>query len=131
MKPRSAKAKGRNWQKKVEKLIGEATGLEYGKDCPIQSREMSQTGTDIKVIGGKAKKLFPFSAECKCCEKWNLPAWIKQAQDNQLSGTDWILFLNRNKTRPGEETEVVVMSAKTFFKALAEGAFTKNETQKN
>lgn len=125
IKPSSAKAKGRRWQQEVGRSCAECIGLEFGKDCAIDSREMGQSGVDIKVIGEKAKKLFPFSVECKNAERWSLFEWIKQAQKNQLPETDWLLFLNRNKKAHGEETGVVVMSTSTFYKALKKGAFTK------
>lgn len=111
----SAKAKGRNLQKWVCQQISELTGYDWGSsgdDCPIESRPMGQSGTDIRMES-QVRELFPFSVECKRRETWSVPAWIKQAMENQMQGTDWLLVLRRSRTKP-----VVVMDAKAFFKLL-------------
>lgn len=105
----SRKAKGRKLQKEIAKYISELLDLPYGKDELISSREMGQSGTDIRLIG-KAKKEFPFSIECKWQETWTLPAWIQQAKTNQEEGTDWLLFCKKN-----HQDSVVVMDTKVFF----------------
>lgn len=78
----------------------------------IASREASQTGTDVRLIG-EAKERFPFSVECKYQETWSLPAWIKQARANQSEGTEWLLVVKKNRVDP-----VVVMDAEVFFKLI-------------
>lgn len=110
----SRKAKGRNLQQWVAKKISEITGLSWGKDEMIASREMAQSGTDIRLIG-KAKELFPFSVECKYQESWSVPAWIQQAKDNWIKGTDWLLFIRKNR-----HEEIVIMDAEAFFKIYEE-----------
>ncbi len=105
----SAKAKGRNLQQWVCEQISYLLGLPWGKDELIASREASQTGTDVRLIG-EAKRRFPFSVECKHQETWSIPAWIKQAQANQAIGTDWLLVVKRNRMPP-----VVMMDASRFF----------------
>lgn len=110
----SRKAKGRNLQKYVAKRISGITGIPYGKDEMIASREMGQAGTDIRLIG-KAKKLFPFSIECKYQETWSVPVWIQQAKDNWKKGTDWLLFMRKNR-----HEEIVCMDAEIFFKIYEE-----------
>lgn len=110
----SRKAKGRNLQKYVTRRISEITGIPYGKDERIASREMGQSGTDVRLIG-KAKKLFPFSIECKYQETWSVPAWIKQAKENWKRGTDWLLFMRKNR-----HPEIVCMDAEAFFKIYEE-----------
>lgn len=105
----SAKAKGRSLQKWIAKKISEITGIECGKDCLIQSREMGQSGTDVRLIG-IAKEKFPFSVEAKNQETWSIPAWIQQAKENQVKGTDWLLFIKKNR-----HEEIVIMDAKAFF----------------
>ncbi len=108
----SAKGKGRSLQQWTCKKISELLNLPWGKDELIASREASQTGTDIRLVG-EAKKLFPFSVECKNQQTWSLPAWIKQAKDNQIEGTDWLLVIKKNYHEP-----VVVMDAERFFELL-------------
>jgi len=108
----SAKAKGRQLQQWACKMISALTALPWGPDECIASREASQNGTDVRLVG-PAKELFPFSVECKWQETWNLPAWIKQAKDNQMPDTDWLLIVKRSRMDP-----IVVMDAKRFFALL-------------
>jgi len=108
----SRKGKGRTLQKWVSEQISELTGIPCGKDEEITSREMGQSGTDVR-LSNKVLKLFPYSVECKNCENWSLPSFIAQAKRNQLPNTDWILFLTKN----GHE-EIAVLNAKSFFDLL-------------
>jgi len=75
---------------------------------------MSQSGTDIRLIG-KALELFRFSVETKAQENTSIHAWIKQASENQIPGTDWLLFFKRSRSKP-----IVCMDAETFFKIYKE-----------
>ncbi len=105
----SAKAKGRRLQQWVAKKISDITGIESGKDCLIESREMGQDGVDVKLYG-IAREKFPFSVECKNQETWSILQYIRQAKTNNIKGTDWILFLKKN----GHE-EIAVIDANAFF----------------
>lgn len=109
MKPASAKNKGRKLQKWVCEKISQLTGYEWGQDCPIESRGMGQSGTDVRMEKA-VEKLFPYSVECKNKEKWDVIASIKQAKANKKSGTDWLLIFSKNRTKP-----VVIMDAEHFF----------------
>ncbi len=106
----SAKAKGRRLQKYVAERLSEITGIPEGKDCLIQSREMGQSGTDVKLIGDALSQI-PLSIECKACEAWSVHSWIEQAKANQLPRTEWILFAKKNQSKP-----IVFMDAEVFFK---------------
>lgn len=109
----SAKARGRNLQKWVCEKISKITGIAWGKDCDIESREMGQTGVDIK-LRGKALELFPYAIECKNQQKWSVQNWIKQAQKNKSDKhCTWLLFAKQNYTKP-----IVIMDAEEFFKIL-------------
>ncbi len=88
----SAKAKGRRLQQWAMRKISELTGIPCGKDELIASREMGQSGTDVRLIG-KAQKVFPWSVECKNQQTWSIPKWIIQAKENQKKGTNWLLFV--------------------------------------
>ena len=110
----SAKAKGRRLQQWAMRKISELTGIPCGKDELIASREMGQSGTDVRLIG-KAQTMFPWSVECKYQETWSIPAWIKQAKENQKKGTNWLLFIKRN-----QHEEIVVLNADVFFDLLTE-----------
>ena len=113
MKTSSAKDKGRRLQKWVGEQISKLTGLPFGHDCPIESRGMGQNGVDVR-LDREALKLFPYSVECKNCETWSVPAWIKQAKENLIPGTNWLLFIKRN-----HHEEIVVLDARLFFKLLS------------
>jgi len=108
----SAKDKARRLQQWVAKEISKITGIKSGKDCDIESREMGQSGVDIKLYG-KAKELFPFSIECKYQETWKIPEWIKQAKENQQPDMPWLLFVKKN-----HHEEIVILDAKIFFKLM-------------
>jgi len=110
MKPQSCKAKGRKLQQYVAEQISNILNIPWGKDELIRSRGMGQSGVDV-VLLGEAKKQFPWSVECKNTQKINLWDCIKQARDNQLDGTDWLLITKKNY-----ETPVVVMDSMIFFK---------------
>ena len=113
--PQSAKTKGRRFQHWIASKISEITGFEWGasgEDKPIESRAMGQSGADIRMESQVIEK-FPFSIEAKNVEKWSIPNWINQAKDNQIDGTDWLLFVKKNRTNP-----IVIMDAERFFELL-------------
>lgn len=110
----SRKAKGRNFQKWVAEKISKLLEIPYGPDELISSRPMGQAGTDVCLVG-EAKKKFPYSVEVKWQETWAIPTWIKQTKANQGNGTDWLLFIKKNR-----HEEIVVMNATKFFKIQKE-----------
>lgn len=112
MKPRSCKNKGIRLQKWVAEQISNITGISWGKDKEIRSREAGQQGTDV-VLSDRVKTLFPFSIECKNVENINLWDAIEQAKSNQQKDTEWLLFIKRNNVDP-----VVVMDCNEFFRIL-------------
>lgn len=114
IKTSSAKAKGRKLQQWMARKIAELIGMEYGKDCPVESRPMGQTGVDVR-LEKEALKRFPFSVECKAQENWSIPAWIEQARGNTLPGTDWLLVAKKSRN-----SAIVVMEADTFFRIMEE-----------
>ncbi len=108
----SAKDKGRRLQQIVCQKISELIGLPWGKDCPIESRPMGQTGVDVR-LETEARKLFPFSVEAKFQESWNVPEWIRQAKTNEMKNTDWLLVVKRSHMDP-----VCIIDLDAFFKIL-------------
>ena len=108
----SRKAKARELQKWVCKKASELTDIEWGKDKMIASREMGQSGTDVRLIG-EAREKFPWSVECKRQEKWSVHDWIKQAEDNKLKNTDWIVVARKSRKKA-----VVILDAEVFFDIL-------------
>lgn len=114
IKTSSAKGKGRELQQDVARLISELIGLPHGKDQPIESRPMGQSGVDIR-LDQRARRRFPWAVECKRQENWAIPAWIKQAQANCSEELpDWLLVCRRNRSRA-----VVVLDAERFFALLS------------
>jgi hypothetical protein len=77
----AAKSKGRNLQKLVAKKISELLNEPFGPDADIASRPMGQSGTDIR-LSPRVRKLFPYSVECKCHERFNVVETLKQAMEN-------------------------------------------------
>lgn len=116
----SRKAKGRNLQKWTAKKISELLCIPCGKDELIASREMGQSGTDVRLIG-EALKRFPFSIETKSQETWSMNQFIQQAKANQMDSTDWLLIVKKNHDKP-----VVVMDADSFFNLLERIGYGKN-----
>jgi len=112
IKTSSAKQKGRNLQQWTCQKISDLLGIPWGKDEMIASREASQSGTDIRLVG-EAKERFPFSVECKWQEAWSVVPWIRQAKENRQEGTDWLLIMKKNRMDP-----VVCMDAERFFALL-------------
>ena len=98
IKVSSGKAKGRKCQNWTAEQISNLIDLPWGKDEQIAPREMGQSGTDVRLIGD-AKDLFPWAVECKWCEAWNLPAWIRQAKSHLLKeeGLDWLLIFRGSR----------------------------------
>jgi hypothetical protein len=120
IKVSSAKGKGRGFQYWVCERIAKMFGLEFiqsDDDCLIQSRPMGQHSVDI-ILRGELKKKFPFSIECKCQENLSLPEWIRQARENTLPNTYWLLVFKKQTI--GHEP-LVVMEWDTFEKIFLSG----------
>jgi len=111
----SRKDKGKRLQKWTAMKISEVTGLEWGKDCPIESREGSSNGPDVR-LDSRARELFPFTVECKNQESWAVPSFISQAKANTYPGTNWLLIVSKNRFKP-----IAILDAEVFFKILEGG----------
>jgi hypothetical protein len=106
------KAKSRLLQNRVAQRISELINLPWGKDCPIEPRQMGESGTDVR-LDNLARKLFSFSTECKNTENWSIPTFIIQAKHNVYPGTDWLLILTKNN-----HEDIVILDMEVFFKLL-------------
>ena len=96
MKTRSAKNKGKRLQNDVRDLILE-TFTELEPD-DVRSTTMGDSGEDI-LLSPAARKLFPFSTECKNQEKLNIWSSLEQAEDNAWKHIPLVVFKrNRSKT---------------------------------
>ena len=106
MKTSSAKAKGRNLQKRVRELLIEKLDI-HPED--IESRSMGASGEDL-IMARAAREKFPYSIECKNQEKVNVWSAYEPASDN--SGKyEPIAVIKKNNSKP-----LVVIDLEAFIK---------------
>ena len=79
MKPRSAKNKGKRLQNKVRDIILEKFDSLEPDD--VRSITMGDSGEDI-LLSPAARRLFPFSVECKAQESLSIWSALEQAESN-------------------------------------------------
>jgi hypothetical protein len=96
MKTRSAKAKGRRLQNEVCQML-----LEHFKEKlqegDLRPALMGESGEDIKR-SPLAKRLLPFSFECKNQEKLNIWSALEQAAHNSGDGDSAVVVFKRNRS---------------------------------
>lgn len=116
MTPKSGKAKGRRLQNWTAATIGFWLSKRVGKDEEIASREMGQSGPDVRLVGDALER-FPFAVECKACESWAVHQWIEQARQNVDARVHrgWLIVAKRNHKAP-----VVMLDAELFFELWGE-----------
>lgn len=113
MKAQSAKAKGRNLQKfVVEKIYELHPFLEEGD---VRSTGMGQGGEDVQ-LSPAARKVFPYSIECKSRESIAVYAWFQQAKANAPAGVTPLLVIKQNRSEP-----LIVLRAEDWFKEKLNG----------
>ena len=109
MKSRSAKNKGKRLQNNFRDLLLEA--FQELEPDDIRSAIMGESGEDIK-LSPAARKLIPYSFECKNQEKLNIWDSLKQAEENSgVSGPVLIFKRNRSKT-------YAVLNVEDFIKLI-------------
>ena len=97
MKTASRKAKGRRLQNKIRDLLIEHFSEEL-EDDDIRCAIMGESGEDLK-LSPAARKLIPYSIECKNQEKLNIWDSLVQAEENSNGYTPILIFKrNRSKT---------------------------------
>ena len=96
MKPRSAKNKGKRLQNKIRDLILEKFDSKLEQD-DVRSITMGDSGEDI-LLSPVARRLFPFSVECKNQEKLNIWGALEQAEENSGNHVPLVIF-KRNRTK--------------------------------
>jgi hypothetical protein len=95
-KPKTRKAKGREFQQKVAAMIRETFNL---PDPDAVSTSMGQAGIDIQ-LSQAARDLFPYAVECKKSETVKIWEWLKQAEDNgKKYGLIPMLVFSRNRSK--------------------------------
>jgi hypothetical protein len=91
----SAKAKGRRLQNATARAIREAfPELETGD---VRPAIMGESGEDIR-LSPAARRVFPFSVECKNQERLNIWAALAQAEANAVDGAAPLLVFSRNRS---------------------------------
>jgi hypothetical protein len=97
MKTRSAKNKGKRLQNSVRDILFETFKEDLEPD-DVKSAVMGDSGEDIQ-LSPAARKLIPYSIECKNQEKLNIWSALEQAEDNSKESTPVLIFKrNRSKT---------------------------------
>ena len=96
MKSRSAKNKGKRLQNQVRDLILEK--FQQLEEDDVRSTTMGDSGEDV-LLSPAARKLFPFSVECKNQERLNLWEAYSQAESN-CGDYQPIVFLKKNNHKP-------------------------------
>ena len=95
MKPRSAKNKGKRLQNTIRDLILEKFDSLEKDD--VRAITMGDSGEDI-LLSPAARRLFPFSVECKNQEKLNIWSALEQAEENSGDHVPLVIF-KRNRTK--------------------------------
>ncbi len=97
MKTSSRKSKGRRLQNKIRDLLLEHYSDKLEKD-DIRCAVMGESGEDIK-LSPAARKLIPYSFECKNQEKLSIWEALNQASENSGDYPPVLVFKrNRSKT---------------------------------
>ena len=97
MKTSSGKAKGRRLQNKIRDLLLEHFSDKLEPD-DVKVAIMGESGEDIK-LSPAARKLIPYSFECKNQEKLNIWSSLEQADENSGDYPPVLIFKrNRSKT---------------------------------
>jgi len=108
---RSAKAKGRRLQQFVRDVfLRFAPNLEQDD---IRSTTMGESGEDVQ-LSPAARKVYPYSVECKNVEKLNIWEAISQCKKNAKGHTPLVVF-----KKNGHEVYIAIPFTK-FMKLLGD-----------
>lgn len=119
MKAASAKAKGRNLQKLVRDYILKKFPKLHEDD--VRSTAMGQGGEDVQ-LSPAARKLFPFSIECKSIARVSIYKYMEQCIANCPKGCYKMVVIKGNHKKP-----LVVMEIDEFFKCTTNWKSSKNQ----
>ena len=109
MKSRSAKNKGKRLQNNFRDLL--LAAFQELEPDDIRSAIMGESGEDIK-LSPAARKLIPYSFECKNQEKLNIWDSLNQAEENS-GDYDPVLIFKRNRTKT-----YAVLELKDFIRLI-------------
>tara|TARA_R100001086_G_scaffold48544_1_gene21448 strand:+ start:1605 stop:1955 length:351 start_codon:yes stop_codon:yes gene_type:complete len=95
--PKSSKAKGRKLQNMVRDVLRDTfPSLE---EDDIKSQTMGMTGEDI-VLSPAARKLIPYSFECKNVERLQFWSSVEQCEVNCKEDITPVLIVKKNRKDP-------------------------------
>lgn len=112
MKPSSCKAKGRRLQQDVCDALVKATGGILEPD-DVRSTSMGAPGEDV-LLSPAARRIYPFSIECKNVEKLNI--WQAIAQAKSQGGHAPMVCFKKNN-----EEIYVAITLKDFLEIRSSG----------
>ncbi len=110
MKPSSAKAKGRSFQQALMRLL--LTKFPQLEPDDITSRSMGAGGEDL-LLSPAARRLVPYSFECKSLARFVGHNYIEQAVTNTPAGSTPVAVVKANHKKP-----VVIMYLDEWIKML-------------
>lgn len=90
MNPRSAKQKGRSFQQAIRDLFLRFSNGLLEKD-DVRSTSMGAGGEDI-LFSPAARRMYPYSVECKNTERLNIWKAIEQAKENAAGYIPMVAF---------------------------------------
>ena len=93
MKPRSAKTKGKKFERLVADAINETFGTDTARRTPCSGAISSFPG-DVCLLPDCIRD---FVFEAKCCERMNLWDWISQTE-RESAGKIGVLVFSRNRS---------------------------------
>lgn len=113
--PQSAKAKGRRHQQWVrDKILALFPKTLLPDD--VRSTSMGAGGEDIQ-LSTAARRLFPYSVECKAFKSFAVYKVMDQAADNCPKGAEPIAIIKADRQKP-----LAVMDADHFFKLIGKNS---------
>jgi len=110
IKPSSAKAKGRRHQQWVRDQILELFPKLEPDD--VRSTSMGAGGEDVQ-LSPAARKLFPYSVECKALKQIGVYKFIEQAESNCPANAEPLAIIKADRRKP-----LAVLDAEHFFKLI-------------
>lgn len=111
MKTQSAKAKGRLLQQWVRDLILRLSPTLEPDDC--KSTSMGASGEDVQ-LSPAARKLWPFSIECKSRKAIAVYKDYEQAKSNCPKSAEPLVVIKQNRSKP-----LVIVDAEWFFERVS------------
>ncbi len=111
IKPSSAKAKGRRLQQQARDKILSLFPMLTDQD--VRSTGMGQSGEDIQMAS-QARRLFPYSIECKALKNIAIYKFVDQCVANCPSGAEPLVIIKADRRKP-----LAVIDMDHFFELIS------------